>query len=774
MGVKLDFFCCVAAELQDFKFGQETNSRLYFYRAFESQTIDDMLEPGFFNEAQDLRVGDLILLYAPNQNRGYAFAKVISTTNGIVSTQSIGLKAQDVAVDTDEFDRLSGENLQEVIEKADEQLNILWAHKADTILNFQTPITEDNLGATMAEIDALDNDLQAQITSNDADILKNTQDITALKGAGGALNASNFNTATPTQETLTKYAVDQIWPGNTNWAWNAANPAASTFTDANGVARTAAEIFNSTWVNNTYDDHRWQLTNTQNTTPKVFEWADVGRDIVSVATATTAGIVRVGSGSQMVVNPATGDISLDGTKASGIRSTIGALAANQGSSNSGLILGIDADGDVVPTESSSGGRNIGDIFLSARTNTGTAVNGAVLCNGARYNFSDINQGQNNIQALLNNGSIQSFSMAEYNAAVNSRLYVTPTFVSNSTDGHVVSDARGNSDIYTVFNGVGSKTIGNWSTYWIQERFPTNVFINSYSITADNKTNAEYPSTWELQGSNNGSSWDSLDLQKNLEFYLGEAKTFPVYLSKSYKYYRLVFIDGAESSGNGELGRVHFNVRQSSSIGYFGYDSGASYFKVPNLMDDNATVMLSPSDFETFYHDAFFAGPQSLLLQSTAIPRALSTVILKPYVQLFNGATDDAVATCTQVLQQIANIQQTLNGMDYPIYWDADDSGDHSHAKPGVATPASGTWYRLYKSGWVEQGVTTPTSGGVNDFSFAFPIPMKSTAYTIGAGGPFAIDNVGARFVVKTTTGVVADSQQQTVRCSNIVVFGWAA
>lgn len=324
MGVKLDFFCCVAAELQDFKFGQETNSRLYFYRAFESQTIDDMLEPGFFNEAQDLRVGDLILLYAPNQNRGYAFAKVISTTNGIVSTQSIGLKAQDVAVDTDEFDRLSGENLQEVIEKADEQLNILWAHKADTILNFQTPITEDNLGATMAEIDALDNDLQAQITSNDADILKNTQDITALKGAGGALNASNFNTATPTQETLTKYAVDQIWPGNTNWAWNAANPAASTFTDANGVARTAAEIFNSTWVNNTYDDHRWQLTNTQNTTPKVFEWADVGRDIVSVATATTAGIVRVGSGSQMVVNPTTGDISLNGAKAAAIRTTIGA------------------------------------------------------------------------------------------------------------------------------------------------------------------------------------------------------------------------------------------------------------------------------------------------------------------------------------------------------------------------------------------------------------------------------------------------------------------
>ena len=546
MGVKLDFFCCVAAELQDSKFGQETNSRLYFYRAFESQTIDDMLEPGFFNEAQDLRVGDLILLYAPNQNRGYALAKVISTTNGIVSTQSIGLKAQDVAVDTDEFDRLSGENLQEIIEKADEQLNILWAHKADTILDFQTPITEDNLGATMAEIDALDNDLQAQITSNDADILKNTQDITALKGAGGALTASNFNTATPTQKTLTKYAVDQIWPGNTNWAWNAANPAASTFTDVNGVARTAAEIFNSTWVNNTYDDHRWQLTNTQNTTPKVFEWADVGRDIVAVATATTAGIVRVGSGSQMVVNPTTGDISLNGAKAASIRTT------------------IDAPG-------------------------------------------------------------------------------------LSTENEYADNA-----IYPLKKGI------------------------------------------ILQGAN------------------GEKYT--------------IRTDG------------------SSPSGFIIYEGESS---------QNAIFSFQPSDQNTIT-----IGNVSFRI------KAGSSASL---------TTNDKTVATTEWVRDI--IAEQMGG-DFVQYWDSGDATDHSHAKPGVATPASGTWYRLYKSGWVEQGVTTPTdstgTGGSNDFAFTFPIPMKSAAYTIGAGGPLTINNVAARVVAKNTTGITAYSQEQTVRCSNIVVFGWAA
>lgn len=51
-------------------------------------------------------------------------------------------------------------------------------------------------------------------------------------------------------------------------------------------------------------------------------------DKISVATATTAGVVRVGSGSQMVVNSVTGDISLDGTKAPAIRNTIGTPGLN--------------------------------------------------------------------------------------------------------------------------------------------------------------------------------------------------------------------------------------------------------------------------------------------------------------------------------------------------------------------------------------------------------------------------------------------------------------
>lgn len=171
-------------------------------------------------------------------------------------------------------------------------------------LNAKVPsnASASNKMATAAEISNLQNQID-----------ENALEIKGLQGAGGALTATNLG-SNPTQQSITEYAIDQIWPNNTNFTWNASNPAASTFTDANGIARTAAEIFNGTWVNNTTDNMRWQLTNTQNTTPAVFEWANVGQDIVGIASATTAGIIRVGADSDLVVNQATGDAKLDDTK----------------------------------------------------------------------------------------------------------------------------------------------------------------------------------------------------------------------------------------------------------------------------------------------------------------------------------------------------------------------------------------------------------------------------------------------------------------------------
>ena len=134
---------------------------------------------------------------------------------------------------------------------------------------------------------------------------------------------------------------------------------------------------------------------------------------------------------------------------------------------------------------------------------------------------------------------------------------------------------------------------------------------------------------------------------------------------------------------------------------------------------------------------------------------------RPMVQLFNGATDDAVATCASVLQDVAN----LNMGDYVIYWDSADSSDHSHAKPGVSTPTNHGWYRVYKSGWCEQGITQSIPGGQTpgDADVMLFITMAAPNYFISLtqeGAEWA-QMMELQYMSPTTTQFTARSRYGT-------------
>ena len=59
-------------------------------------------------------------------------------------------------------------------------------------------------------------------------------------------------------------------------------------------------------------------------------------------------------------------------------------------------------------------------------------------------------------------------------------------------------------------------------------------------------------------------------------------------------------------------------------------------------------------------------------------------------------------------------QSALDAADYVIAWQTPTAENNY------------TWYRKYKSGWVEQG------GQINSDTIIFPIPFSSTLYTISA------------------------------------------
>jgi hypothetical protein len=122
--------------------------------------------------------------------------------------------------------------------------------------------------------------------------------IESQAGRGGALTAHDFGSETPSQEDLIQYACEDIWKPGGTFTFDSTNPADSTYeTTLNGdsITRVASEIFTNTWVRNTNNDtnHRWVLTNTQDTNPPVYVWADVGVDTTAQATDSFAGIMKL-------------------------------------------------------------------------------------------------------------------------------------------------------------------------------------------------------------------------------------------------------------------------------------------------------------------------------------------------------------------------------------------------------------------------------------------------------------------------------------------------
>ena len=119
------------------------------------------------------------------------------------------------------------------------------------------------------------------------------------------------------------------------------------------------------------------------------------------------------------------------------------------------------------------------------------------------------------------------------------------------------------------------------------------------------------------------------------------------------------------------------------------------------------------------------------------------------VQLFNSTTDTAVATCNQVLADVS----ALNQGDYVI-------------ATQIPTPENNySWYRLYKSGWIEQGGTVKggfsQSTNWNYRNVSLPIEMIDNSYinTFQATWNFSYGGQVGQDKVYATTSSTATTMQ---------------
>jgi len=181
----------------------------------------------------------------------------------------------------------------------------------------------------------------------------------------------------------------------------------------------------------------------------------------------------------------------------------------------------------------------------------------------------------------------------------------------------------------------------------------------------------------------------------------------------------------DNSSNAGLVSRNFDTLQTCSTAY-GTSMGTTGQSGSGLRTDNRTVGITTDS-----------------TKSGLIADTTDTAQLRVMIQLATGATDTALETCTGVLADVA----TLKGYDYVVESQLPTAQNNY------------TWYRKYKSGWVEQGGKTSTSG-----TQTLPVTMADTNYTVirtngnGRGATIANElytSVGTR--TTTTIYILLDS-----------------
>lgn len=96
----------------------------------------------------------------------------------------------------------------------------------------------------------------------------------------------------------------------------------------------------------------------------------------------------------------------------------------------------------------------------------------------------------------------------------------------------------------------------------------------------------------------------------------------------------------------------------------------------------------------------------------------NAVRYRAMVQLAISATDEAVETCTNITAQVAANTSAIAGADYVVESQLPTAQNNY------------TWYRKYKSGWVEQGGIIAETSTVAQKSIVFPVEMADANYNL--------------------------------------------
>jgi len=168
-------------------------------------------------------------------------------------------------------------------------------------------------------------------------------------------------------------------------------------------------------------------------------------------------------------------------------------------------------------------------FKTIATVSGTSYTDSQVANGATYYYA---------VSAVNAGGESGNSPVD---AVTPQAPLVNVTGSGAVSASADSDEWGHPAKAAFDRNAGTKWMAPATDAWIQydaggERPPT---IQAYAITSSEDVPERDPADWKLQGSNDGSSWTTLDTETGQKFtYRQQTLTFPLASPASYSSYRL--------------------------------------------------------------------------------------------------------------------------------------------------------------------------------------------------------------------------------------------
>ena len=119
----------------------------------------------------------------------------------------------------------------------------------------------------------------------------------------------------------------------------------------------------------------------------------------------------------------------------------------------------------------------------------------------------------------------------------------------------------NDDIASKYCVTGHKS------FWVQYESPRAVVIDRYSISNAFDDISRNPKSWDLQGSNDGVNWDTLDSRDDQSFMVRlNTVEYPVTTDKAYTHYRLNVRDNNGSNETQFAKWQLFEKKTPTSVG----------------------------------------------------------------------------------------------------------------------------------------------------------------------------------------------------------------